>query len=99
MKKIILASMAILAIAAAVAFSVNFNTNNYDLSDITLANVDALAQSEGDDGDGYAPFPVCRCGEGYGDYKDGMKMCVNKTCISMYARTGTLNVNYCANCD
>jgi hypothetical protein len=43
MKHKILIGFAVLAIAAIAAFSVNLNTNNSKLSDISLVNVEALA--------------------------------------------------------
>ena len=46
MKKKILVGFAALAIAAVAALNVNFGTNGYKLSDISLANVEALAQDE-----------------------------------------------------
>ena len=51
MNKKILGGIAVLVIATAMAFSVNFNTNNYNLSDLSLANVEALAINEGGGGD------------------------------------------------
>jgi len=47
MKKKIFGGIAVLAIAAMAAFNVNMNTQNDNLSDLSLANVEALAQSEG----------------------------------------------------
>jgi hypothetical protein len=44
MKKKILGGIAILAIAAVAVFNVNFNSQSNDLSDVSLANVEALAQ-------------------------------------------------------
>ncbi|MDR2911537.1 MAG: hypothetical protein LBV47_09295 [Bacteroidales bacterium] len=38
--------MAALAIAAAIAFNVGLNTNSNNLSDLSLANVEALSQPE-----------------------------------------------------
>jgi len=46
MKKKIFGGIVILAIAAMAAFNVNMNTQNENLSDLSLANVEALAQSE-----------------------------------------------------
>ncbi len=46
MKKKILGGIAVLAIAAIAAFNVNMNTQSSNLSDISLANVEALAQYE-----------------------------------------------------
>ncbi len=45
MKKKIFSGIAVLAIATVAAFNVNFSTGN-DLSDISLANVEALATPE-----------------------------------------------------
>jgi hypothetical protein len=46
MKKKILGGIAILAIAAVAAFNVGFNSQSDDLSDVLLANVEALADGE-----------------------------------------------------
>ena len=46
MKKKILIGFAALVIAAVAALNVNFSTNGYKLSDISLANVEALANGE-----------------------------------------------------
>ncbi|GHT65315.1 hypothetical protein AGMMS50239_24790 [Bacteroidia bacterium] len=47
MKKIILSGAALLAIAAGAVFNVNLNSQSNNLSAMTLANVEALAQGEG----------------------------------------------------
>ena len=46
-KKKIFGSIAVLAIAAIAAFNININANENGLSDISLANVEALADGEG----------------------------------------------------
>jgi hypothetical protein len=46
MKKIICGSIAVLVIAATIAFNVNLNTQSEKLSDISLTNVEALADGE-----------------------------------------------------
>jgi hypothetical protein len=46
MKKIFV-GIAILAITAVAAFNVNMNTQKSELSDLSLANVEALAQESG----------------------------------------------------
>jgi hypothetical protein len=43
MNKKILYGIAVLAIAAVAAWNVNFNSQRNDLSDISLANIEALA--------------------------------------------------------
>lgn len=51
MKKKILGGFTIAFIAAVAAFNINFNMNeNNELSAISLANVEALADGEGGDG-------------------------------------------------
>jgi hypothetical protein len=52
MKKIICGSIAVLAIAATIVFNVNLNTQSEKLSDISLTNVEALA-------DGESPEQIC----------------------------------------
>jgi hypothetical protein len=44
MKKSVLGGIAAVVIAAVIAFNVNLNANSNNLSDISLANVEALAQ-------------------------------------------------------
>ena len=46
MKRKILGSIAVLAIAALTAFNVNINTQENGLSDISLDNVEALATEQ-----------------------------------------------------
>jgi len=46
MKKKIFGGLAILAIAAVAVFNVNFNSKSSKLSDVSLANVEALAEYE-----------------------------------------------------
>ena len=60
MKKKILIGIAILTVAVAIAFNLNLNAKSSNLSDITLANVEALA-NENDSNDcdysnGYRKF-------------------------------------------
>ena len=49
MRKTLLAGIAVLTIALTMALSLNFGAKNNNLSDISLANVEALARNEGDD--------------------------------------------------
>ena len=46
MKKKLLAGIAVLTIALTMALKVNLNAKNNNLSDISLANAEALAQAE-----------------------------------------------------
>ena len=48
MKKKIVSAVFVAAIAIAAGYTMKQNAEKNDLSDITLANVEALAQSEGD---------------------------------------------------
>ena len=52
MKKFFLGGIAISVIAVAMALNVNFSSKNSDLSDVFLANMEALAQNESGDGKG-----------------------------------------------
>ena len=47
-KKLIV-GFAFIAVAAIAAWNVSVNSNKYGLSDVSLANVEALARSEADD--------------------------------------------------
>jgi hypothetical protein len=55
MNKKFLSGFAVLAIAAVAAWNVNFNSQTNGMSDLALANIEALA---GENGDGYS----CTCG-------------------------------------
>ncbi|GHT71297.1 hypothetical protein FACS189455_2770 [Bacteroidia bacterium] len=46
MKKIVFAGIAVLAITATVVFNVNLNAQGEKLADVSLANVEALADGE-----------------------------------------------------
>ena len=46
MKKKIFGGIAVIAIAAAMALNLNFSTNNNKLSNISLANIEALARTD-----------------------------------------------------
>ena len=46
MTKKILGGIAVVVIAATMALNINFSANNTSLSDLSLANVEALAQGE-----------------------------------------------------
>lgn len=48
MKKKIIGSVAVMAIAAITAFNVSISKSSDGLTDVSLANVEALAQSEND---------------------------------------------------
>ena len=50
MRKKLLFGFAVLTIATVATFTMNVNSNDYGLSGISLANVEALAISEGDSG-------------------------------------------------
>ena len=45
MKKIIFGGIAIVAIAVIVAFNMNVKSDNYDLSSVSLENIEALANT------------------------------------------------------
>lgn len=56
MRKKLLGGIAMLAIAAIMALNINFSVKNNNLSDISLANVEALATTELEDGCCYPCF-------------------------------------------
>ena len=58
MKKKLLYGLAVVVIAAVAAFNMNVSSNEYGLSDVSLANVEALAQGEN-------PLGDCRYDPGY----------------------------------
>ena len=55
MKKKILGGFAVLAVAVAVAFNVNMNSEKNELSDLALANVEALAEEDASKEGKYSP--------------------------------------------
>jgi hypothetical protein len=57
MRKYILGGIALLAIAAVAAWNVNLNSQSNDLSDISLANVEALADDENGSESGWRQLP------------------------------------------
>ena len=70
MKKKIFGGIVILAIAAVAAFNVNFDTKSNKLSDISLANVEALATPENGSSNNTGPAKIVDCpGIGTGDAK------------------------------
>jgi hypothetical protein len=74
MKKIICGSIAVLAIAATIVFNVNLNTQSKKLSDISLTNVEALADGESS-GSSYDCCNTCKgnyCGDFYPADGSGM---------------------------
>ena len=61
--------LAILVITVVAAISMNLNSNKYGLSDMSLANVEALARSEGGD---LCCYWVCGATYEYGEFGAGM---------------------------
>jgi len=80
MKKKLFFGFAVLAIAAVGTFTMNVNSNDYGLSDIALANVEALAQSEGGSG--------CQgCLEWKKDFDSAGVKCKSNGCEEEYSGT------------
>ena len=85
MKKNFLFGFAVLTIALVATFTMNVNTNDYGLSDISFANVEALAISEnGSDCEGCLQWwpnveyegVICKSSGCIDEYKGGcMKWC------------------------
>ncbi|GHT49418.1 hypothetical protein FACS189474_3270 [Bacteroidia bacterium] len=85
MKKIIFASIAVVTIAIIATFNVSFNSQSNNLSDISLANVEALANTEFTS-NGWSCFNY-----GYDDYSYDMFFtyvrcydCYTSTAISVW---------------
>lgn len=79
------------AIAAAAGWSYQQNTNEVEFSDLTIANIEALARNEGG-----GIFPACQKKKGSGDY-GYIPFCVDGTCKSnTWEQKGKLDVNYCS---
>ncbi len=69
MKKKVIGGIAVLAIAALAAFNVNLNSQGHKLSNISLANVEALASNESDKYCGMNEgTKICNLDYGYGCY-------------------------------
>jgi hypothetical protein len=76
-KKKILGGTALLAIAAVAAWNMNLNSQGNDLSDVSLANVEALAQESG--GNSCSASANCY----YGSQIEGSVSCTGtSTCTS-----------------
>lgn len=50
MKKVVLRSLVVVALVGVVTFNASINSHRESLSDLTLANIEALAQNEGNGG-------------------------------------------------
>ena len=90
MKKRILGAVIIAAMAFAASWNFNQSKNDTVLSDLTSANVEALARGEGE-----GNFPACQKKKGSGD-RATIPFCVNGKCKQTYENKGSLDVNYCS---
>lgn len=75
------------AIAVIAGWNVYQTQNDNELSDLTLDNMEALAEGKGS-------FPACQKNEGAGDVAK-IPFCVNGQCQQTMQRKGKLDVNYC----
>ena len=66
--------IAFAAIAVAAGWNYQQNTNEVEFSDLTIANIEALARNEGE-----GIFPACQKNKGSGDYAY-IPFCVDGTC-------------------
>ena len=92
MRKKILAVAIIAAVAGVAIYNISMNQNAgsvSDVSDLTLENLDAIAQGRGN-------FPACQKKEGTGNKMKVIPFCVGPSCIDTNAIPGTLDVNYCS---
>ena len=86
MKKKVFGSIAVLAIAAMAAFNVNIKTQENGLSDVSLANVEALASESLPNGcSGSWDKVCCVCGNTHYTYaKSNGGSCTTKSGCSHY---------------
>lgn len=80
--------LVVAAIAVATAWNFNQGKNEVEASDLTLDNLEAIAQGRG-------IFPACQKNEGSRDYGT-IPFCVNGSCQQTWTKKGTLDVNYCS---
>jgi hypothetical protein len=74
MKKIILGGVAAIVIAVMAAVNVSMNSQNENLSDLALANVEALAAGEGTGSGNTGPAEIVDCA-GWGTGSRKICMC------------------------
>ena len=89
MRKKILAVAIIAAVAGVAIYNISMNQNAGSVSDLTLENLDAIAQGRGN-------FPACQKKEGTGNKMKVIPFCVGPSRIDTNAVPGTLDVNYCS---
>lgn len=91
MKKRIFGAALLVAIAVAAGWNYQQNINEVEFSDLTIANIEALARNESG-----GIFPACQKNKGSGDYAY-IPFCVDGTCKSnTWEQKGKLDVNYCS---
>jgi hypothetical protein len=89
MNKRILFLATVTAIVLAAGWNVMQSQSDEALSDMTLVNVEALANES------TGTFPACQKKKGAGAYA-AIPFCVNGACQNnTWERKGTLDVNYC----
>lgn len=80
--------LVVAAIAVATAWNFNQSKNEVEASDLTLDNLEAIAQGRG-------IFPACQKREGTRSPAQ-IDFCVGSQCKKVYTNRGTLDVNYCS---
>ena len=75
-------------IAIITALNINQSENGAKASDLTLDNLEAIAQGRG-------IFPACQKREGTKSPAQ-IDFCVENQCKKVYTNRGTLDVNYCS---
>lgn len=88
MKKKVFGVAFITAMAVAAGWNINQSKNVAEMSDLTLENIEALAEGRGS-------FPACQKNEGSGTPRT-IPFCVNGACKQTMQKPGTLDVNYCS---
>lgn len=82
--------LVVAAIAATTAWNFNQSKNDAKVSDLTLDNLEAIAQGRGN-------FPACQKTELYSGKRKKIPFCVNGQCQEVEQIPYKLDVNYCSN--
>lgn len=82
--------LVVAAIAVATAWNFNQGKNEVEASDLTLDNLEAIAQGRG-------IFPACQKTELTSGTKKTIPFCVNGQCKQVEQIPYKLDVNYCSN--
>jgi hypothetical protein len=91
MKKVILGGVAAIVVAVLATVNVNLNSQNDNLSDLVLANVEALAQNEGGGG---TSVGVCYMRAGHTGIYGSRRFCNSQTNATTIYPCGTESMDF-----